>query len=675
MTYLAVRAALLAKPKKIRGWIFLAGVCATFLMAVLTIFKPDFFRFLDYKTYDTLVRSVGLSAKGPLRSSPVIVDIDEQSLARFGQWPWPRYRMGLLLQKIRDLGASSVGLDMVFPEPDRTSLAVVREEVRREYGVRLDLTGIPAQLTDNDTILADALSRGPFVLGYSFLFTAGEAGSGECALHPVPAAVMGQPATPSLAGGLFKATGVACSLGMLSRSVPASGFFNVIPDDDGVIRRVPLLIEYHDKMYPCLALATIMRSAGIRQLVLKTTSQGLEGIALDDSVIPVDAKANLLIRFGDKSRPITHIPARDILLDRVPPKQLEGKIVFVGSSAVGLEKLHATPLSPALPGAEIHATIADNIMRREFLSRPGWVPGLELALVLVCGIASAALLSWARSILGFFVIILSGVGLWLASGWVLQGQGIFVSPLFPLVTLGANFSLLTFFKYQREERTVKSRNKELVVMQNFTIQCLAALTETRDSETGRHIERCQHYVKTLSNHLAGEPRYADILDDETVDLLYRSASLHDIGKVGVPDRILLKPGRLTADEYQEMKKHTLYGREAIERAEHLYGKNVKDSFLKFGKVIAYTHHEKWDGSGYPEGLAGEGIPLFGRIMAIADVYDALICKRRYKPSFSHEEAVEIITRNKGTHFDPRLVEAFLEIREEFRNIARHLPDE
>lgn len=675
MTYLAVRDALLAKPKKIRGWILLAGLCVTVLMAALTVFKTDFFRFLDHKTYDTLVRSGEFSPGEPVASSPVIVDVDEQSLARFGQWPWPRYHVGLLLQKIRDLGASGIGLDMVFPEPDRTSLAVVREEVRREYGIQLDLAGIPAHLTDNDSILADALAGGPFVLGYSFLFTGREHGPGECELHPVPVAVVGKPATSQLPAGLFKATGAACSLGMISRSAPASGFFNIIPDDDGVIRRAPLLIEYHGRLYPGLALATIMRSSGLRQLVLQTTPQGLESIALDNTSIPVDAKANLLIRFGDNKRSFTHIPAKDILLDRVPPKHLEGKIVFVGSSAVGLEKLHATPLSPVLPGVDIHATIADNIMRGKFLSRPGWVPGLELALVLLCGTASALLLSWARSILGFFVIALSGVGLWLAAGWVLQSQGVFVSPLFPLITLGANFSLLTFIKYQREERTVKTRNKELVVMQNFTIQCLAALTETRDSETGRHIERCQHYVKTLSNHLAAIPKFAGSLDEETVDLLYRSASLHDIGKVGVPDRILLKPGRLTTDEYQEMKKHALYGREAIERAEHLYGKDVKDSFLKFGKVIAYTHHEKWDGSGYPEGLAGERIPLFGRIMAIADVYDALICKRRYKPSFSHEEAVEIITRNKGTHFDPLLVEAFLEISEEFRNIARHLPDE
>lgn len=675
MTYLAVRAALLAKPKRLLGWIFLAGLLVTLLLAALTVWKPVFFQYLDFKTYDTILRSGWVSRGEPAPAEPVIVDVDERSLARVGQWPWPRYRISLLLKKLRDLGASGIGLDMVFPEQDRTSLGVIREEMRREYGVSLDLEGVPARLRDNDAILAESLSRGPFVLGYSFIFAGEGRVKGECLLHPVPVAVVGKTGPGGMPEGLFKAAGAACSLGTLSSSASGSGFFNVIPDSDGVIRRVPLLIEYEGKVYPSLALATVMRSSGIGHLILKASSHGLEGIVLGRTVIPVDAKANLLIRFVDSRRPFTDISAADILLDRVPRRRLEGKTVFLGSSAVGLEKLHATPLTPALPGAEIHATVADNIMRQDFLSRPAWCPGLELLLVVFFGTASSALLGWARSVFSLVVMVLCGAGLWFSSVWVLQSRGIFISPLFPMLTLAVNFSFLTFIKYQREEQNVRIRNKELVVMQNFTIQCLAALTETRDSETGRHIERCQHYVKTLAQHLASNPKYTEILDEETVDLLYRSASLHDIGKVGVPDRILLKPGSLTADEYQEMKKHTLYGREAIERAEHLYGRSVKDSFLKFGKVIAYTHHEKWDGSGYPEGLAGEGIPLFGRIMAIADVYDALICKRRYKPSFTHEEAVEIITRNKGIHFDPLLVEAFLEVSEEFRNIARNLPDE
>ncbi|NMC75275.1 MAG: CHASE2 domain-containing protein [Geobacteraceae bacterium] len=541
--------------------------------------------------------------------------------------------------------------------------------------MRLDLAGIPANMADNDATFSQVLGKGPVVLSYDFLFSGEGTDSDDCPLYPLQPAIMGKPGAPSIPAGLHRATGAVCSVPVLGRAAPASGFFNVIPDADGVLRRVPLLIAFRGRLYPNLALATVLHATGNRSPVLKVSPRGLESIVLGDTAIPVDSRGNLLIRFLEKGRHFTTIPARDVLLGRVPPNRIQGRIVILGSSAAGLEKLHATPLTPALPGAEIHATIIRNILNKEFISRPSWALGAEVTAVLVCGVVSALLLSWTRSLLGLSLIILVGIGLWLASGWMLGSRGIFVSPLFPLVTLGSTFSILTFIKYLREEQTVKSRNRELVVMQNFTIQCLAALTETRDSETGRHIERCQHYVRILCNQLATNPKFSRILDNETIDLLYRSASLHDIGKVGVPDSILLKPSTLSEDEYREMKKHTLYGRDAIERAEHLYGKDVKDSFLQFGKVIAYSHHEKWNGSGYPEGLAGEDIPLFGRIMAVADVYDALICRRRYKPSFSHEEAVEIISRNKGTHFDPLVVESFLAVQEEFRAVARQLPDE
>ena len=174
--------------------------------------------------------------------------------------------------------------------------------------------------------------------------------------------------------------------------------------------------------------------------------------------------------------------------------------------------------------------------------------------------------------------------------------------------------------------------------------------------------------------LAASSNLSPVLNDETIDLLYKSAPLHDIGKVGIPDSILRKPGKLTDDEFEEMKRHTFYGRNAIQSAERKFGKGVNNRFLQFGKEMAYTHHEKWDGSGYPEGLNGEDISFLGRIMAIADVYDALISKRPYKPPFTHEEAVSFIARGKGTHFDPEVVEAFLKVHEKFRKIALELPD-
>ena len=219
---------------------------------------------------------------------------------------------------------------------------------------------------------------------------------------------------------------------------------------------------------------------------------------------------------------------------------------------------------------------------------------------------------------------------------------------------------------------LRERTRELLLTQDATILSLASLAETRDNETGMHIMRTQRYVKALCEVLKDHPRFKDFLYADTIELLYKSAPLHDIGKVGISDAILQKPGKLTAEEFEIMKKHTLYGREALLQAEEMLGSN---SFLKLAGEIAYTHHEKWDGSGYPEGLAGDAIPVSGRLMALADVYDALISRRVYKEAFSHEKTGGIIIDGKGKHFDPDIVDAFVAAEENFRQIATQYADE
>ena len=221
------------------------------------------------------------------------------------------------------------------------------------------------------------------------------------------------------------------------------------------------------------------------------------------------------------------------------------------------------------------------------------------------------------------------------------------------------------------ENLVKERTRRLALTQAVTIESLATLAEYRDPETGGHIKRTQNYVKALASHLKDHPRYRDELTDEAIETLYLSAPLHDLGKVGVPDHILLKAGRLSDQEFEEMKKHTIYGHDALMITEQKLG---GDTFLRYAKEIAYTHQEKWDGTGYPSGLKGDEIPLAGRMMALADVYDALISKRVYKPPFPHEKAMQIIIDGKGKHFDPDLVDAFVELQDTFRNIALTFAD-
>jgi len=222
------------------------------------------------------------------------------------------------------------------------------------------------------------------------------------------------------------------------------------------------------------------------------------------------------------------------------------------------------------------------------------------------------------------------------------------------------------------ETEVTKRTRELTAIQDVTILAMASLAETRDSDTGNHIRRTQYYVKVLAEKLKTHPRFGYFLTRQTIDMLFKSAPLHDIGKVGIPDRILLKPGRFTPEEFEIMKTHTRLGRDAIIHAEKQLGMQV--DFLNFAKEIAYFHQEKWDGNGYPTGISGDEIPISARLMAVADVYDALISRRVYKEGMPHEKAVQIIIESKGTHFDPDIVDAFVELQNEFRAIATRFAD-
>lgn len=217
------------------------------------------------------------------------------------------------------------------------------------------------------------------------------------------------------------------------------------------------------------------------------------------------------------------------------------------------------------------------------------------------------------------------------------------------------------------ETEIAKRTLEISAIQDVTILAMASLAETRDLETGNHIRRTQHYVKALAEKLKTNPNFGYFLSDTMIETLYKSAPLHDIGKVGIPDRILLKPGKLTPDEFEIMKTHTTLGRDAIKHAENQLGLQVE--FLRIAKEIAYYHQEKYDGSGYPTGASGNDIPISARLMSLADVYDALISRRVYKEPMPHEKAVEIIIQGRGKHFDPDVVDAFLALQEEFQAIA------
>jgi response regulator RpfG family c-di-GMP phosphodiesterase len=218
------------------------------------------------------------------------------------------------------------------------------------------------------------------------------------------------------------------------------------------------------------------------------------------------------------------------------------------------------------------------------------------------------------------------------------------------------------------ERIVQTRTRALLQSRSAVILGLAKLAESRDDETGKHLERIRRYVKVLGDEIV---RRRDDVDEEFVETIVETSSLHDIGKVGVPDRVLLKPGRLTDEQRDVIKKHPLIGGDTLLAVKQRWG---DDTFLVTACEIVFAHHERWDGQGYPFGLAGDVIPLSARIVALADVYDALTTKRVYKPAMSHDEARDVIMEGAGTHFDPGVVEAFVDVEQQFRRIREEFGD-
>ena len=223
------------------------------------------------------------------------------------------------------------------------------------------------------------------------------------------------------------------------------------------------------------------------------------------------------------------------------------------------------------------------------------------------------------------------------------------------------------------QQEVESRVSEVFRLQEATIRVMVSLAEFRDECTGNHIRRTQDYVRLLADYLSRQPRDAGFLTPEQIDRIAKASPLHDIGKIAIPDHILLKPGRHTPEEFAIMQTHSVKGESMLLRSLHEMGGD--NAMLRFACQIARSHHERWDGGGYPDGLAGEAIPLAARLMAVADVYDALRSRRPYKKAFDHAEAVDIIVQGKGSHFDPLLVEAFLALQGVFSEIATKLADE
>lgn len=618
-------------------------------------------RELNYFLYDTNLKKLN---SVPISEKVVIVDIDEKSLEQMGQWPWPRYRLGRLINDIQNMHPAAIGLDILMPEPDRTSPRFIQERYKRDFGEEIQISGVPDTLLDNDEYLGEVIRNSATVSAHYFLF--------DHSTQEKSCSIL----TPEVAGAiseldLFDAPGMLCNTEKLEKSDRFGGFINVLNDEDGVLRKLPALISHHGTVYPNLAIGVVMEALDIDHVKVQRDFQGFT-LRLGEYAIPIEPDGSFLLRYPGPAWLYPYISASDLIEGNIEPRRISGKIVLIGSSAAGLYDFHHTIHDPHYPGVETLAVAAGNILQRAFIRVPLWAKKASLLLSLVAALGMTVLFICVtgplQAIVGIFLFNL----LLLSGGTAaFYFEKIFIPMAAPLVTAWALFSLFSVLRYGIEQRTSFIWYQKMARSQQVTLESMATVVETRDYETGGHIKRTQYFVRIIADQLVKMGLHTTTLTPEYIHLLYISAPLHDIGKVGVPDQILLKPGPLNFEEFEEMKKHTDYGRNILLNSGRRLG---GDNFLELAREIAESHHEKWDGTGYPLGLAGDDIPLSGRIMMMADVYDALTSVRCYKPAYSHEKAHEILQEGRGSFFDPQILDAFLAREEDVLAICRMIRD-
>jgi adenylate cyclase len=502
-------------------------------------------------------------------------------------------------------------------------------------------------MVDNDAYFGHVLANAPSV-GAFVLLDGPAAESPYCGIPSL--SIQGNPEGVNPAA--FE--GVLCSTPPVQAGFARCGFINVKKDPDGLLRRLPLLARHGEKWCPSIGLAALLAADPRAALEFERDAWG-PVLRVGDSRVPMDQHARVLLRFARTLNAIPVLSAVDILAGRLDPEAVRDRLVLIGSSASGLGDLHRTAVLPVLPGIAAHAVLLENIASGSHYRQPEWKRTYAMIVTLLA----------ATAVLGFFLLTGAGTAtvgicttlvLFPAIGAMsFLFNGIVLPAVAPVIAALSLLVFLTGSFYAVEKRLARARGLRMVLLKQAMLELMVDLAESRDLETGEHIKRTQLLVKVLAEGLAAGGKYPG-LNAYVIELLYTCAPLHDVGKIVVPDRILRKPGPLDEEEFALMQEHVVYGERIIEMlAQRVQG----DEVLDFALALVATHHENWDGTGYPEGLAGEEIPLSGRIMALADVYDALTSERVYKERLSHAEARKIIVSETGTKFDPEVVRAFL----------------
>ena len=618
--------------------------------------KSESLHQLNNKLYDYIVTKIDFPDTKDKKTHTILVDIDEKSLKEFGQWPWPRVVMANLLQEISADHPGAIGLDIIFPEKDRTSPKNIASFYRDYFHLEKSIVSLPSALLDNDLIFAKVLKDTKSLVGINL--SSYPLNYDECKIPPFSVIQTTSLTLPSYSFAL-------CNTNILQKSAPYIGSINTNTEGDGIVRRMPLLFKYKEQVIPSFSLSLLsIVDPGMTITANKFT-------ILDRTIITNNDSSFFLHFYPDSW--YKKVSAVDLLKGRVDSSILQGKIVIIGSSAVGLHDHLIRTNGVKTIGSKIHMTMIDNLINNEIIIEPLKYQYINIAIATLLGLLLLYLLIKNQNIL-MVILILGSLILYTFATHFMLLDGVYISSAYFYLPFLLSFIFISISFMIIDSYHKRLYGEELDRSHVALLDSMVHVAEVHDIETGAHIMRTKKYIKLLSEHIFGQKKhpYYGQLSKLSIEMMYRTAPLHDIGKVGIPDSILKKPGKLTFLEYEVMKSHPDIGRHIIKNAMNSYEEN---EFFIMAINIAYTHHEKWDGTGYPQGLKEEEIPLEGRLMALADVYDALVNKRVYKKAFSYEETYTIIEEGRGVQFDPLLVDAFFEIKEKMRETSEYYTDE
>ena len=612
------------------------------------LYKSAVVENFDLQIYDLSTSFLEMNADKE-NSSVVVVDIDEKSLQVIGQWPWPRVILAQLINKISASQPSAIGLDILFPEKDRTSPIEIENFYKRYFHVDLIIEGLNKKYFNNDLILADVIHNTQSVLSYYLSDT--QLTNNKCTnTFTVP--------NTSDFLQLNRYPYLMCNSSIIQNASSVQGFVNKYVDIDGVLRKIPLLAQKGDKTLPSLALATLLSiddNVGYDKDTMEVLGHRID-TSRDSSV--------LLNYYSNKG--YKKLSAVDLLQTSEAKKFLQGKIVLLGSSAIALHDRVIIPHSREIAGVLVNATVIGNILDNSLISQPNRYKIYNLILSFFFSVLLAIILFKENRvwIVVLFVIVL--VTSVLINLFELSA-GVYISLGYLLIPFLVFYFIINLLSIVIDVIEKKVFLEELNQSQIALFDSMVHVAEVHDTETGEHIVRTKKYVKLLAQSIYEKGLYKDYLNLKKIEMIYQTSALHDIGKVGITDLILKKQGKLTEAEFQVMKTHSKLGKNIIDNAISSYKEN---EFFITARNIAYCHHEKYDGSGYPKALVGAEIPLEARIMALADVYDALMSKRVYKEAFPYEKTKNIILDGRFKHFDPIVIDAFLDKEEEFKIISQ-----